>query len=420
MKPTVRSAVTLRPMRPARATTTPMAARRGTEVTPPPRRVTGLLGIAIALGIVLGSGIAAALPTRPIDAVANVSAAPCAVAPIFPPPAAAVGRRLDAVLIRIDEATSVPGIGAAVFFPDGTAWTGARGYADVEQQRPVTSSTGFAFASAGKIAIAGLLLRAAEHHELSLSDSVLSLLPRSPISPRATVAQLLSHRAGLGDYLTAAATETTITAAPDALLRPDDLLAAAGDPRPPGVFDYSNTGYLFAAALLERGGESYLLRLRRELLDPFELCSISAPARESSPLLLARGYDARDGGWVPTAGDGLMGPGRAVLSAAGPAGGLAGTPLDLARLGAVVMGNGFLSTASRERAFPDAVGAYGLGFMRYSIAGRAVYGHNGRLGGTRTAVRFDPVSGIAVAVAWNRGDPDPDTAAALLLAAALR
>jgi CubicO group peptidase (beta-lactamase class C family) len=66
------------------------------------------------------------------------------------------------------------------------------------------------------------------------------------------------------------------------------------------------------------------------------------------------------------------------------------------------------------------VGAYGLGFMRYSIAGRAVYGHNGRLGGTRTAVRFDPVSGIAVAVAWNRGDPDPDTAAALLLAAALR
>jgi CubicO group peptidase (beta-lactamase class C family) len=407
-------------MRPARATLASMATRRGAEAPPPPRRVTGLVGIAIALGIVLGSGIAAALPTHPADAVAQTNAAPCDIVPVFPSPAAAVGRRLDAVLIRIDEATYAPGIGAAVLFPDGTSWTGARGYADVERQQPVTSSTGFAFASAGKIAIAGLLLRAAERAELSLSDSVAALLPRSPISPRATVAQLLSHRAGLGDYLTAGSTEAAIAADPDALLRPDDLLTAAGDPRAPGVFDYSNTGYLFAAALLERDGERYLDRLRRELLDPFELCSISAPALEPSPVALARGYDARNGGWIPTADDVVMGPGRAVLSAAGPAGGLAGTPLDLARLGAVVMGDAFLSAASRERAFPDSTGSYGLGFMRYSIAGHVVYGHNGRLGGTRTAVRFDPASGIAVAVAWNRGDPDPDTAAALLLAAALR
>lgn len=114
-----------------------------------------------------------------------------------------------------------------------------------------------------------------------------------------------------------------------------------------------------------------------------------------------------------------MGPGLATLALAGPAGGLVGTPVDLARMGAVLMGDHFLDATTRARAFPDTTGTYGLGFFRYAIAGRAVYGHDGRLGGARSAVRFDPVSGIAVAVMFNRGDPSANDAAALLFAAAL-
>jgi CubicO group peptidase (beta-lactamase class C family) len=115
-----------------------------------------------------------------------------------------------------------------------------------------------------------------------------------------------------------------------------------------------------------------------------------------------------------------MGPGRAVLSAAGPAGGLVGTPTDLARMGAAVMGEGFLSATTLERAYAPYPGTYGLGFTRYSIAGRAIMGHDGRLGGVRSALRYDPVSGIAVALCYNRADPSPGDAVALLVAAALR
>lgn len=393
-------------------------------VAPRPRRSSGTIGLVIAATIILGTGFAAALPSGGVPAAtapAITTVADRCATPFAPPPVdAETAARLDAVLTRIDEQLTVPGIGAAVVFPDGRVWAAGRGYASVETKTPVTPATAFAFASAGKTAIAALVLRAAERRELSLADTVADLLPAARIVPRATVADLLRHRAGLGDYLTSGSTEAAMAANPDAMLDPNDLVASAGTPRAPGSFDYSNTGYLYAAALLERDGEPYLTRLHRELLDPFALCSIGNPSIETMSLPIARGYEARDGGWSPVASDPAMGPGRAVLSAAGPAGGLVGTPTDLARMGAAVMGEGFLSAATLERAYAPYPGTYGLGFTRYSIAGRAIMGHDGRLGGVRSAVRYDPISGIAVAICYNRADPSPGDAAALLVAAALR
>jgi CubicO group peptidase (beta-lactamase class C family) len=389
-----------------------------------PRRSSGTIGLAIAAAIILGTGLAAALPSAAAPVGSSGTSEPvidrCAT-PVLPLTVdAETAARLDAVLARIDEQLTVPGIGAAVVFPDGRVWAAGRGYASIETKTPVTPATAFAFASAGKTAIAALVLRAAERHELSLLDAVADLLPAARISPRATVADLLRHRSGLGDYLTSGSTEAAMAANPDAMLDPNDLVASAGSPRVPGSFDYSNTGYLYAAALLERGGESYLARLHRELLDPFALCSIGNPSLEVMTLPIARGYEARDGGWSPVASDPAMGPGRAVLSAAGPAGGLVGTPTDLARMGAVVMGEGFLSAATLDRAYAPYPGTYGLGFTRYSIAGRAIMGHDGRLGGVRSALRYDPASGIAVVLCYNRADPSPGDAVALLVAAALR
>ena len=389
------------------------------------RRVSGTIGLLIASAIILGTGFASALPA-PI-APATIGSAPlttvtdhCATPVAAPAVDATTKAHLDAALVSIDALLHVPGIGVAVVFPDGRVWASGAGYASVETKTPVTTDTAFAFASAGKTAIADLVLRAAEAKELSLADYVKDLLPNAQISPRATVADLLRHRAGLGDYLTSHATEAAMVADPDAMLNPNDLVGSAGAPRSPGSFAYSNTGYLFAAALLERGGEPYLTRLHRELLEPFALCSIGNPSIETLSVSIARGYEARDGGWSPVAADPTMGPGRATLSAAGPAGGLVGTPTDLARMGAIIMGESFLSAATRARAFPPYAGTYGLGFTRYSIAGHAVMGHDGRLGGVRSALRYDPATGIAVALCFNRSDPSPDAAAALLFAAALR
>ena len=389
------------------------------------RRSSGTIGLLIASAIILGTGFASALPAplSPKAAPASLVTTPvdrCATPSAPPAVDAKTAARLDDALVSIDAMLHVPGIGVAVVFPDGRVWASGVGYASVETKTPVTGDTAFAFASAGKTAIAALVLHAAEQKELSLADYVADLLPNVRISPRATVADLLRHRAGLGDYLTSSATETAMAADPDAMLNPNNLVASAGAPRPPGSFAYSNTGYLFAAALLERSGEPYLSRLHRELLEPFALCSIGNPSIETMGLTIARGYEARNGGWSPVAADPALGPGRAVLSAAGPAGGLVGTPTDLARMGAAIMGEGFLSAATRSHAFPPYAGTYGLGFTRYSIAGHAVMGHDGRLGGVRSALRYDPATGIAVALCFNRSDPSPDAAAALLFAAALR
>ncbi|MGP1674184.1 MAG: serine hydrolase, partial [Candidatus Limnocylindrales bacterium] len=62
---------------------------------------------------------------------------------------------------------------------------------------------------------------------------------------------------------------------------------------------------------------------------------------------------------------------------------------------------------------------YGLGAQIFDIDGRRTYGHSGRLLGFRSATRYLPADGVAIAVLTNQSRTDPAGIVRSLLKVAL-
>lgn len=357
--------------------------------------------------------------TTPGEGVRDGGYSPFCVTEVGFPISEAMSVPLDAAFERIDREIDAPALGAAVRFPDGSTWARGAGSISIEGDLPATSGSAFAFASITKTSIGAVILLMAERGQIRLTDRVADLLPGAPIDPRATVANLMAHRAGLGDYLDAWPTESAMGRDPGAVLDPADYLYAGGAYGAPGNFYYSNSGYVLLAQIIELHYPSWIEAVRSEILDPAGACSIYAPGLDGTRPGMARGYYPAGGGWRPTGGENAFGPAMSILSVSGAAGGLVGTPADLTRMGASIFGSDLLRDSTREVALSRWAGSYGLLGFRYYVDGRTVYGHGGRLGGARSQLFYDRASGITVAVAYSVADPDPNTAAAIILRAAL-
>jgi CubicO group peptidase (beta-lactamase class C family) len=119
-------------------------------------------------------------------------------------------------------------------------------------------------------------------------------------------------------------------------------------------------------------------------------------------------------------------PFTSVVTAAGAAGSIASTSLDVARWARALYGGDVLDPASLASMIDDAIGVaywrptmpYGLGVQELTIAGWGTYGHSGRLLGFRGAMRYLPDTGVAIAVLTNQSSVDPAPLVGTLLDAA--
>ena len=84
---------------------------------------------------------------------------------------------LDARLEALRKRAGIPGISAAIVFPDGTRWQGTAGLADVAAGRPVTADTAFPVASVSKTFTAAVILGLVEDGTLSLDASASRTCP---------------------------------------------------------------------------------------------------------------------------------------------------------------------------------------------------------------------------------------------------
>ena len=156
--------------------------------------------------LVIGLAAAASpLSIAPADA-ALIGSSATRTGPVAP--AAATGPALtpgmqaglQARLDRLRLKAAIPGISAAILFPDGTVWRGSSGFANVKAKTPVTPETAFAVASVSKTFTAALILALCDEGRLRLGTSVASLLPGLRLDPKITVRQLLDHTSGLRDF----------------------------------------------------------------------------------------------------------------------------------------------------------------------------------------------------------------------------
>lgn len=409
----------------------------------PRRRLCGLLLVAgaillVGLGPWLGGLAPGALPS--VGSVAGTDpsgggaagppplASPGPTPPTSPAPSLAPGSGADelavlapalqAVLERAVEEGQIPGLSAAVRWPDGRLWVGAAGWADVAGRRPMTPSTAVALGSVSKTFVAALVLRLVADGRLSLDDRVNRWLPGLParvLPSGVTVRMLLDHTSGIADFFANPAIDRALLAHRNTPWTPTRSLAYVGGSlfRPGRGWHYSNTNYLLLGLLVERlTGQPWGAAVTSSLLDPLGLRETFVQGGDP-PIPVAHGYSFRASGGVLipddlSDGTSIM-PFTSVVTAAGAAGGLAASAADVARWAAALYGGDVLPATERTAMVDDVRRTarlhpaipYGLGVEELVVDGHRTYGHDGRFLGARAEMRYFVDSGVAVAVLAN-------------------
>jgi D-alanyl-D-alanine carboxypeptidase len=401
----------------------------GPSASPPPA----------ASSVAGGTAVASGSPT-PASSPPSPASSPPPSTPSTPSTAerraAVLASRLQAELDRIRRQLRIPGVQATILFPDGTAWTGVSGLADVAAGTPVAPDTAFAIASVSKTFASALILQLADEGRLRLDQPAASLLPpvRLRLDPRITVAMLLNHTSGLADFFLNPKIDGPLQKAPTVAWSVDRTLRYVGKPlSPPGkTFHYSNTNYLLLGLIAERlTGQPYAELVRTRLLDPTGLGATWVQTGEAARAPLAHGYrfvgTKRTAPPVDLADGSGVAPFRSVVTAAGAAGSVASTSHDLARWGRALYSGRVLGPAGTglllagftpTKAYVPGV-VYGYGVQALTIDGRPSLGHSGRLLGFRSAVRHLPIDGLTIAVLINDSRDDPGVIVARLLTIAL-
>jgi len=328
----------------------------------------------------------------------------------------------------------MPGISAAILFPDGTTWTGVSGLARVAQKVPVTVGTEFAVASVTKTFTSALVLALSREGRLAIDRPVANYMPELHLDPAITVRQLLDHTSGLRDYFFHPNIDKLLLARPRQRWTEMQALRFVGTPyfKPGRGWHYSNTNYLLLGMLAEKVGDAPLgQQFRTRFFAPLHLghtyYQLSQPARGP----VAHGYRfvaTTKGEKAIDLSDGTsITPFTSVITAAAGAGGIASTPTDLVHwaralysgevLGAdtvaAMMADGATTQPYRPRI------PYGLGVQMIQVAGHPSLGHSGRFLGFRSVIRWLPDIGVGIAVVTNQSRSDPGTAVTTLLRIAL-
>jgi CubicO group peptidase (beta-lactamase class C family) len=269
-----------------------------------------------------------------------------------------------------------PSLVGAVMRDGYQVWCGARSM--LEGHEP-DGDTQYRIGSLTKTFVAVLVMRLRDEGRLDLADPLGKYLDAGQ-AKNATIAQLLSHTAGLASETHGPWWERT-----PGDLRPElaDILGPEPQRHPAGrLFHYSNPGYALLGALVgQLRGQAWHEVLRQEILEPLGMTRTTTAAQSPH----ARGFAVHPWADVmqpePAEGTGLM----------APAGELWSTAEDLCRFAAFLLdGHDQVLAPStlaemRTPAAPPGDTAwdsgYGLGLQLFRLDGRLLYGHSGSMPG---------------------------------------
>ncbi len=318
---------------------------------------------------------------------------------------------------RVLAETGVSGAGLALVRENGVEWVGGVGYADREQQSPVTADTAFRVGSISKTFVAMGLVQLAEDGFLNLDAPVQEVAPDIEIdnpweeTHPVLVIHLLQHTAGFDDmhfnemYVRGSEPERSL----------EDVLRLNPRSRrvrwPPGTrMAYSNPGYGVAGLILEKTAampfEDYI---RQEIFEPLGMTASSFRLTADEEARLAQGYATSDGPPV--------GFKRIYLR---PAGNMVSSAHDMAQFVQMLLGWGELGDAfvidpeylgnmeSPRTTLAAAAGlrnGYGSGvFTRLDLPYKML-GHDGGIDGFVSSYAYSPSRDIGYVVLLNSTGP---------------
>jgi D-alanyl-D-alanine carboxypeptidase len=270
------------------------------------------------------------------------------------------------------------------------------GLADRGRRTRVTLDTAFNLASMGKMFTGVAAAQLVQAGKLRFADRIGKYLPQLPSRLRSiTVAQLLDHTSGLGDFF----------ADPGyARLRPRLTTLSAYLPlvkseslqfRPGTRWSYSNSGFLLAGLVIEKvSGERYDRYVARHIWRPAGMKHTGCYTRSHLPAFAATGYE--DGGAANT---------RTLPPAGTSAGGCYSSARDMLTFARALEDGRLVGrtlvkviTTSKVRA-PGGGYGYGFGTRRTTVW------HNGGAPGAAGELDINPKLGVVVVTLGNVSPP---------------
>lgn len=203
--------------------------------------------------------------------------------------AARFQRHLDARVPALLNRFGVPGVSIALVIDGKPAQHFVYGYADTEQQRPMSADTVFEVASISKSLTAWGVMKLVDAQQLALDAPIEQYIAPWPLPPAAfpsnqvTVRRLLNHTAGVNPGNLGVHTPDTPALSTRRVLLGEGthpLVETAGPTRlefPAGArFLYSNPGYtLLQLAIEQQTGRTYAAYMQQQVLQPLGMTSSS-------------------------------------------------------------------------------------------------------------------------------------------------
>ena len=332
--------------------------------------------------------------------------------------AAALTQTLDSIQAR----AGLPGIQAAIVFPDGLTWTAQAGVGVISPAVPVTAETLFSIGSVSKTFVAALVLRLAERGTIGLDDALSRYVPTFPNAAGITLRQLLSHTSGIHDLFKSPGMADDILANTARVWTAEEVLKRLGPIyfAPGKGYHYSNSNYVLLGLVVEHVTHKSLAALiRAEFLVPLGMSHTflqteDLQTEEKTRGVVAHGYKGKAAAPVDLSVGQTMVPFTSEVTACGPACAYVSDATDLARWASALYGGGVLDRASLASMVDISITLpykpvypYGLGFEEISMGGRLAWGHRGHLDGFWTSMEYMPGSGLTVVVQANADWADP-------------
>lgn len=323
----------------------------------------------------------------------------------------------------------VPGLSASVVHDQELLWSGAFGFADLENERAAAADTIYGICSISKLFTGIAVMQLRDLGKVGLDDPLASLLPGFNLiqghtdSPEITLRAALTHSAGLPresdfpywvgpDFIFPTRQEIREELGKQSTLYPADR-----------YYQYSNLGLTLVGEIVaEKSDQDYASYIRRNILEPLKMTDTDTgfptDSRESR---VATGYS------YPGRSQTLQVMPRYDARGITPAAGFTSTALDLARFaswqfrvrsgapGEVLAPNTLREMQRVQWMDWDWKVARGLAFGVYRVGDRTLTGHAGDCPGFNTRLFLDPLSLYAVSVLANRNRVDVDGYARVML-----
>jgi CubicO group peptidase (beta-lactamase class C family) len=298
--------------------------------------------------------------------------------------------------------TGVPSASVAVVKDGRIAYLQAYGDARLEPHLPATPQMRYSIGSISKQFTAAAILLLQQQGKLSLDDKVSRFIPNLTRANEVTIRQLLSHTSGYQDYWPQ-------DYVPPMMLKPIsaqqimDMWARKPLDFDPGVkWQYSNTNFVIAGAIIEKvSGMSLLQFLQKSVFAPLSMTTVFNTDEHKLADTDPAGYFRY--GLGPLRPAPKEGPGW--MFAAGE---LAMTAEDLAKWDVSMIDQKVLSPASykqmeTEVLLNSGVGSgYGLGVDVGMQSGHRAISHTGEVSGFTAANTVYPDERVAIAVLTNQ------------------